>query len=102
VQQDAAADPAPGAMLRPDLPLERFLPFDEAGAQRAGGQAIALRAARLILQRSQVDRARGEVGGLGIEAARGATRAQRVFFKTPRASSRQRHWEESEPWCRGS
>src|SRR5262245_47117367 len=32
VQQDAAPDPAPGAMLRPDLPLERFLSFDEAGA----------------------------------------------------------------------
>jgi hypothetical protein len=116
VQQDAAADPAPGAMLRPDLPLERFLPFDEAGAQRAGGQAIALRAARppameegktphdrlicveqddlatprLILQRSQVARALGELGGLGIEAARGTTIAQRVFFKAPRMLSRPR------------
>lgn len=44
--QDAAADPAPGALWRPDLPLERFLPCDEAGAPRAGGQAIAARAAR--------------------------------------------------------
>ena len=37
--QDAAADPAPGALRRPDLPLERCLPCDEAGAPRAGGQA---------------------------------------------------------------
>jgi hypothetical protein len=45
---------------------------------------------RLILQRRQVDRAIGEVGGRGSEAARGATRAQRVFFKTPRMLSRPR------------
>src|SRR5262245_22906925 len=122
-------------MLQPDLAFERFVPFDAVGAQRAGGQAIALRAARPpsmqegktphdslirveqddlaaprpIFQSSQVDGAIGEVCGLGIEAARGATVAQRIFFKTPRmlsrpkeipvwcartrASSRQLHWE---------
>ena len=114
VQQDPTADPAPGAMLRPDLAFERFFPFDMAGAQRAGGQAIALRAARPpameegktphdslirveqddlaalrpILQSSQVDGAIGEVCGLGIEASRGTTVAQRIFFKTPRMLSR--------------
>jgi hypothetical protein len=37
LQQDPAADPAPGAMLRPDLAFERFCPFDAVGAQRVGG-----------------------------------------------------------------
>jgi hypothetical protein len=68
-----------------------------------------LASTRPVFQSSQVDRAIGEVGGLGIEAARGATVAQCIFFKTPRmlsrpreipvwcaktrASSRQLHWE---------
>ncbi len=122
-------------MLRPALTLERFFPFDMAGAQRAGGPAIALRAARppameegktpydrlirveqddltalrSIFQSRKVDGAIGEVCRLGIEESRGATVAQRIFFKTlrmlsrptwipvwcakTRASSRQLHWE---------
>lgn len=98
VEQDPAADPAPGAMLRPDLAFERFFPFDVTGTQRAGGQAIALCAARPpameegkpphdrlirveqddlaaprpIFQRSQVDGAVGEVCGVGSELPCGA------------------------------
>jgi hypothetical protein len=139
VEQDPAADPAPGAILRPGPTLARCFPFDTAGAQRAGGQAIAWRAARppameegkapddrlirveqddlaalrAIFQSRQGDGARGEVSRLGSEQSRGATGAQRIFFKTlrilsrprwipvwgakTRASSRQLHWEESEP-----
>jgi hypothetical protein len=122
VQPDPAADPAPGALLQPDLTLAGFFPFDGAGAQRAGGQARALRAARPpsmqegktpharlirveqddlastrpIVQSRQVDGALGEVCGLGIEAARGATVAQRIFFQTPRRRSRPK---ESPVWC---
>jgi hypothetical protein len=107
VQQDPAADPAPGAMLRPDLAFEGFFPFDAVGAERAGGQTIALDTARPpsmqegktphdslvrveqddlaaprpILQSSQVDGALGEVCGRGIEASRGTTVAQRIFLR---------------------
>src|SRR4029434_4547628 len=71
-----------------------------------------------VFQCSEVDRAIGEVGRVGIESAGRAAVGQRIFFRTPRtlsrpsgmpvsraktvASSRQLHWESiptgSRPW----
>jgi hypothetical protein len=77
-----------------------------------------LTAARLVFEGGEFERAVGESRRGGSQSARGAVEAYRVFFKTPRtlsrpswtpvaraktvASSRQLHWEWSEPCWRGS
>ena len=143
-EQHTARDPAPRAIAEPRLAFEGFLTFDlilaqgtyrEAGtlggAPPAGaGQGKApedrfvfieqndLAPARPVLEGRQVDRTRGEVGGVGIEASSGTIVAYCLFFKTQRtlsrpswtpvcwastvASSRQLHCDWMEPCWRGS
>jgi hypothetical protein len=143
-QQHAAGDAAPRAILQPCLTFETFFAFDLALAQGTGREPRTLDAAppaqpgegkapqdrfifveqndlttaRAILQGSEVDRARGEVGGGRIEPPSGTAVASRVFFNTPRtlsrpswtpvsraktvASSRQLQWAWREPCSRGS
>src|SRR5499427_6807603 len=143
-EQHATGDTTPGAIASPRLTFAGLLTVDltlaqgtyrEAGAlggappARAGqGKApqdrfifveqndIAL--ARPVLQGREVDRAIGEVGGVGIEPPGGAVVAYLLFFKAQRmlsrprwtpvwwantvASSRQLHWEWMEACSRGS
>jgi hypothetical protein len=134
-EQHPAGDTAPGAILQPRLAFEGFVAFDLTLTQGAGGEARTLcfappaRAGQgkapqdrfvfieqndlattsPVLQGGEVDRARGEVGGVGIEPPGGAVVAYLLFFKAQRmlsrpswtpvcwantvASSRQLHWE---------
>ena len=143
-EQHTARDPAPGAIAEPRLAFEGFITFDLTLAQGTSGQTRALGCAppagagqgkapedrfvfieqndlapaRPVLEGRQVDRTRGEVGGVGIETTRGTIVAYVLFFKTPRtlsrptwtpvcwastvASSRQLHCEWIEPCWRGS
>src|SRR5215475_1424346 len=143
-EQHTAGDPAPGAIAEPRLAFEGFIAFDLTltqgtseqtralgGAPPAGaGQGKApedrfvfieqndLAPARPVLEGRKVDRAIGEVGGVGIEATSGPIVAYVLFFKTLRtlsrptwtpvcwantmASSRQLHWEWIAPCWRGS
>jgi hypothetical protein len=97
-EQHAARDTAPGAIAPPRLAFETFVALDLALAQGTGGETRSLRTAppaqpgegkapqdgfifieqndltpaRPILQGSEVDGARGEVGWSGVEAPRGA------------------------------
>jgi hypothetical protein len=113
-EQHTARDPAPGVIAEPRLAFEGFLAFDLTLAQRACGEAHALGGAppagagqgkapedrfvfieqndlaptRPVLEGRKVDRAIGEVGGVGIEATRGTIVAYVLFFKTPRTLSR--------------
>src|SRR5678815_3716626 len=128
----------------PSLTFEPLVGIDLALAQRAGGQTVALATsppaapgqgktpehrrilveqndlalARPIFQGLKFEAAIGQIGRIGIESARGATVAQRVFFNAKRtlsrpigtplcwrntpASSRQLHCEWIEPCLRGS
>jgi hypothetical protein len=96
-QQHAAGDPAPRAILQPCLTFETFFACDVALAQRPSGETRTLDTAppaqpgegkapqdrfifvehndltpaRSILQGSEVDRARGEIGRGGIEPPSG-------------------------------
>src|SRR5215475_4485459 len=144
IEQDAARDATPATVGLPGLTFEPLLGIDVALAQGADGQTVALAASppaapgqgktpehRLILveqndlalprpifQGLEFEAAIGQIGRAGIEAARGATVAQRVFFNATRtlsrpigtplcwlntlASSRQLHCEWIEPCWRGS
>ena len=144
IEQAAAGEAPPATIGPPGLTCEPLLGIDVALAQRAGGQTVALAASppaapgqgktsehRLILveqnalaltrpifQGLKFEAAIGQIGRIGIEAARGATGAQPVFFHVKRtrsrppgtplcwlttpASSRQLHGEWSEPCLRGS
>jgi hypothetical protein len=144
IEQYPAGDATPAAVPLPGLAFEAFLGIDLALAQRAGRQAVALASSppaapgqgkapehRLILveqndfalacpilQGLEFEATIGQVGGVGIEPAGGATVAQRVFFNARRtlsrpmgtplcwlnmlASSRQLHCEWTEPCWRGS
>ena len=139
-----ARAPAPGAIAEPRLAFEGFIACALTLAQGTRGQTRArggappagagqskapedrfvfieqndLAPARPVLEGRQVDRARGEVGGVGIEATSGTIVAYVLFFKTPRtlsrptwtpvwwastvARARQLHWEWMEPCWRGS
>lgn len=143
-EQHAAGDATPRAILHPRLAFEGLLACELALAQGADGEAHALGGAPpagagqgkapedrfvfieqndltlpcLVLEGSKFERAIGEVGGVGIEAASGTIVAYVLFFKTPRtlsrpswtpvwwantvASSRQLHCEWMEPCWRGS
>jgi hypothetical protein len=109
-----AGETAPRAILPPRLAFEAFCAFALTLTQRTGGQTRALGAAppaqpgegkapqdrfifveqndlattRSVLQGSEVDRARGEVGRGGIAPPGGTAVTYRVFFKTPRTLSR--------------
>ena len=144
IEQDAAGEATPATVGLPSLTFEPLLGIDLALAQRAGGQTVALATsppaapgqgttpehrlilveqnalalARPIFQGLKCEAAIGQIGRIGIEAARGATGAQRVFFNAKRtlsrpigtplcwrntpASSRQLHGEWIEPCLRGS
>jgi hypothetical protein len=144
IEQDAAGDATPATVGLPGLTFEPLLGIDLALAQRAGGQTVALAAsppaapgqgktpehrlilveqndlalARPIFQGRKFETAIGQIGRVGIESARGATVAQRVFFNAKRtlsrpigtplcwlntpASARQLHCEWIEPCVRGS
>jgi hypothetical protein len=113
-EQHAARDAAPGAVTQPGLAFEGLVTVDLALAQRPCGEARTLGAApparpehgkapedRLIfieqndlaptgtiLQGGEFEMAKGESRRIRIKAPGGATRAQRVFFNTPRTLSR--------------
>ena len=100
--------------MSPRLAFEGLLAFDLTLAQRAYGEAGALRfapparagkgktpedrfvfiehndltAARLVFEGGEFERAVGEISRGGIQSARGAVEAYCVFFKTPRTLSR--------------
>ena len=102
-----AGETAPRAIRQPRLAFEAFFPFDLALAQWPGREARALGFAppagagqseapqdcfifieqndlaptRAVLQGSEVDRVRGEVGRGGIEPPGGTAGASRVFFE---------------------
>ena len=114
-QQDAAGDPAPGAMAYPCLAFAGLLAFDLTLGQRARREAVALgfapparpgqrkapqdgfvcieqndlATARLVLEGSQFERAIGESSRGGGQLA-GGTVVAKVFFNTPRTLSRPR------------
>jgi hypothetical protein len=134
-EQHTAGDATPGAILYPRLTFEGLVAFDLTLTQgpyreaRTLGSAPPARAGQgkapqdrfvfieqndlattsPVLQGGEVDRARGEVGGVGIEPPGGAVVAYLLFFKAQRmlsrpswtpvcwantvASSRQLHWE---------
>src|SRR5262245_51066806 len=142
--QPTARDPAPGAIAEPRLAVAGFIACAltlpqgtraqtraRGGAPPAGaGQGKApearfvcrepndLAPARPVLEGRQVERARGEVGGVGIEAPSGPIGAYVLFFRTPRtrsrppgtpvcwantrASARHRHGAWIEPCWRGA
>lgn len=114
IEQDAAGDATPAAILLPGLALEALLGVNLALAQRTNGEAVALvtsppaasgqgkapkhrlilveqndfTLARPVFQSREFEAAIGQVGGIGIEAAGGAAVAQRVFFNARRTLSR--------------
>lgn len=134
-EHHTAGDATPGAILHPRLALQRLLTFALTLTQRPCREARALGGAPpartgqgtapqdrfvcrahhalapagAVFQGREVDRARGEVGRVGIELAGRAAGGQRSFFRTPRtlsrpsgmpgsraktvASARPRHWE---------
>ena len=144
MEQYPIGDATPGAIVCPGLSFERLFPFDLAVAQGACGQPIALRSApppsagqgktpdyglifieqdalalaRPVLQGGQFETSVGQLSGVGLEPTRGATVAQRVFFRKRRmlsrpswtpvwwastvASSRQLHCEWIDPCVSGS
>ena len=113
-EQHTAGDATPGAILQPRLAFQRLLTFDLTLTQRTRREARALgfappartgqgktpqerfvfieqndlAPACAVFQCSEVDRARGEVGWVGIESAGRAAVGQRIFFRTPRTLSR--------------
>jgi hypothetical protein len=113
-EQHAARDTAPGARAPPRLPFATLLACELALAAGTRGQTCALggapparpgegkapearvifiaqqalTAARLVLERRQVERAVSEISRGGSAPPRGAVAAQRVFFKTPRPLAR--------------
>src|SRR5882724_4781545 len=143
-QQHTVGDATPRAILQPRLAFQGLLTFNLTLTQRAYGKASALgcappacarqrkapqdgfvfieqnnlATASLVLEGGKFESAVGEISRGGIQAAGGAVKAQRIFFKTPRtlsrprwtpvsraktvASSRQLHWEWREPCSRGS
>src|SRR5712671_3873800 len=143
-EQHTAGETAPGAMADPRLAFEGLLAFDLTLAQRTRREARTLRCApparpehgkapqdrfvfieqndcataRLGLERSECERAVGEISRGGSQATGGAVVAYLFFFNVQRtlsrpsgtpvcwantvASARQLHWEEIEPCWRGS
>ena len=113
-EQHPAGDATPGAILQPRLAFQRLLTFDLTLTQRTCREARALgfappartgqgktsqdrfvfieqndlAPACAVFQCSEVDRAIGEVGRVGIESAGRAAVGQRIFFRTPRTLSR--------------
>src|SRR5262252_3054265 len=113
-EQHAAGDPAPGAILHPCLAFAGFRAFDLALAQRARGEARALRfappacpgqgkapqdrfifieqddlaTAGPVLQRRQFDRSPRQFSRVGSEPSRGPAVAYIFFFNTSRTLSR--------------
>src|SRR6266705_1574267 len=113
-QQHAARDPAPGAIAHPRLPFEGLLAFDLTLAQRARGEASALRfapptctgqgkapqdrfvfieqndlaTAGPVLEGGEFERAIGEISRSGIKAPSGTIVAYVLFFNAQRTLSR--------------
>src|SRR2546428_1115034 len=113
-EQHAAGDTAPGAMAYPRLAFEGLLAFDLTLAQRACGEACALRFAPParagqgkapedrfvfiqqndlattgpVLEGGECERAVGEISRGGIQSAGGAVVAYVFFFNVQRTLSR--------------
>jgi hypothetical protein len=113
-EQHPIRDATPRAILQPRVAFEGLLAFDLTLAQRACGatrplggapptragqgktpedgfvfiEQNNLTAARLVFEGGEFERTVGESSRGGIQSARGAIEAYRVFFKTPRTLSR--------------
>src|SRR5262249_21173600 len=109
-EQHTTRPPAPGAIAVPRVPFEGLLASALTPAQRACGQAIALRfappactrkgkapqerfvrieqddlaTAGLVLEGSKLKRGVGEIRRGGLQSAGGAVEAHGIFFNTPR------------------